>query len=192
MVVDDQADLAEMMAAMIKRDGHEVRTATSGPEAVAAVEERRPDLVLTDLGMPGMSGLDRADGLGRALAAPVRRPGELRRPARGRPPVRPGRRQHARVHARRRAADDGSRAWPGAGARAAAPRDDRLPIDLLPAGRRVLGRGRRALAVALPPRPWPAELGPQPGRISAPSLGLVGGLGDAVADPGRDLEALRL
>ena len=63
LVVDDQADLAEMMAAMIKRDGHEVRTATSGPEAVAAVEARLPDLVLTDLGMPGMSGLDLADAL---------------------------------------------------------------------------------------------------------------------------------
>jgi CheY-like chemotaxis protein len=63
LVVDDQSDLAEMMAAMIKRDGHEVRVATSGAEAVAAVEERVPDLVLTDLGMPGMSGLDLADAL---------------------------------------------------------------------------------------------------------------------------------
>src|SRR5207302_6797925 len=52
-----------MMAAMIKRDGHDVRVATSGPEAVAAVEQRVPDLVLTDLGMPGMSGLDLADAL---------------------------------------------------------------------------------------------------------------------------------
>jgi CheY-like chemotaxis protein len=63
LVVDDQSDLAEMMAAMITRDGHEVRVATSGPEAVAAVEARVPDLVLTDLGMPGMSGLDLADAL---------------------------------------------------------------------------------------------------------------------------------
>src|SRR2546428_13875882 len=63
LVVDDQSELAQMMAAMIKRDGHEVRIATSGPAAVAAVEERGPDLVLTDLGMPGMSGLDLADAL---------------------------------------------------------------------------------------------------------------------------------
>jgi len=63
LVVDDQADLAEMMAAMIQRDGHEVRTVNSGPDAVAAVEQRVPDLVLTDLGMPGMSGLDLADAL---------------------------------------------------------------------------------------------------------------------------------
>jgi CheY-like chemotaxis protein len=63
LVVDDQAELAEMMAAMIKREGHDVRVATSGPAAVAAVEEQVPDLVLTDLGMPGMSGLDLADAL---------------------------------------------------------------------------------------------------------------------------------
>jgi CheY-like chemotaxis protein len=63
LIVDDQAELAEMMAAMIRREGHEVRIATSGPAAVAAVEQRLPDLVLTDLGMPGMSGLDLADAL---------------------------------------------------------------------------------------------------------------------------------
>jgi CheY-like chemotaxis protein len=63
LVVDDQPDLAEMMAAMIQRDGHEVRIANSGPEAVHAAEQRVPDLVLTDLGMPGMSGLDLADEL---------------------------------------------------------------------------------------------------------------------------------
>jgi CheY-like chemotaxis protein len=63
LIVDDQRDLAEMMAAMIQRDGHETRVATSGPEAVLAVEQRLPDIVLTDLGMPGMSGLDLADAL---------------------------------------------------------------------------------------------------------------------------------
>jgi two-component system NtrC family response regulator/two-component system nitrogen regulation response regulator GlnG len=63
LVVDDQSELAQMLAAMIKRDGHEVRVATSGLAAVAAVEQRVPDLVLTDLGMPGMSGLDLADAL---------------------------------------------------------------------------------------------------------------------------------
>lgn len=63
LIVDDQAELAEMMAAMIKREGHNVRVATSGPAAVAAVEQQVPDLVLTDLGMPGMSGLDLADAL---------------------------------------------------------------------------------------------------------------------------------
>jgi CheY-like chemotaxis protein len=63
LIVDDQAELGEMMAAMIRRDGHEVRVATSGPEALAAADERRPDLVLSDLGMPGMSGLDLADAL---------------------------------------------------------------------------------------------------------------------------------
>lgn len=63
LVVDDQPDLGEMLSAMIRRDGHEVRIARSAQEALGLVDERVPDLVLTDLGMPGMSGLDLADAL---------------------------------------------------------------------------------------------------------------------------------
>jgi CheY-like chemotaxis protein len=63
LVVDDQPDLAEMIAAMVARDGHMVRVAASGEEALASIAEQRPDLVLTDLGMPGMSGLELAERL---------------------------------------------------------------------------------------------------------------------------------
>lgn len=63
LVVDDQADLAEMIAAMVQRQGHAVRIAGSAEEALVSVGEQRPDLVLTDLGMPGMSGLDLAEAL---------------------------------------------------------------------------------------------------------------------------------
>lgn len=63
LVVDDQIELGQMMGAMLEREGHEVLIVTSGPAALEAVEQRVPDLVLTDLGMPGMSGLDLADEL---------------------------------------------------------------------------------------------------------------------------------
>jgi CheY-like chemotaxis protein len=38
-------------------EGFDVTTASSGPEALQRVEERRPDLIITDYGMPGMTGL---------------------------------------------------------------------------------------------------------------------------------------
>jgi len=63
LVVDDQPDLCAMLSAVIRRDGHEVRIARSAQEALGLADERVPDLVLTDLGMPGMSGLDLADAL---------------------------------------------------------------------------------------------------------------------------------
>jgi signal transduction histidine kinase len=58
LVVDDNADAAEMLATMLRFDGIEVQTANDGQQALLAVERFRPDMVLLDIGMPGMSGYD--------------------------------------------------------------------------------------------------------------------------------------
>ncbi len=58
LVVDDNADAAEMLAMLLRQRGHEVRTACNGPDALEAVRARPPDVVLCDLGMPGMDGLE--------------------------------------------------------------------------------------------------------------------------------------
>jgi CheY-like chemotaxis protein len=58
LVVDDNADAAEMLATMLRFDGIEVQTANDGQQALLAVERFRPDLVLLDIGMPGMSGYE--------------------------------------------------------------------------------------------------------------------------------------
>lgn len=58
LVVDDNVDAAEGLRMVLELEGHEVRTAHSGSAAVQAVEPFQPQVVLLDLGMPGMSGLD--------------------------------------------------------------------------------------------------------------------------------------
>jgi PAS domain S-box-containing protein len=56
LVVDDNADAAESLAELVRLFGHEVDVAHDGPSALASVVARRPDIVLCDLGLPGMDG----------------------------------------------------------------------------------------------------------------------------------------
>ena len=58
LVVDDDLSLREFLGILLARDGYAVRAAASGEAAMALVEAEWPALVLTDLNMPGMSGLD--------------------------------------------------------------------------------------------------------------------------------------
>ena len=58
LVVDDEWDSAELLAALLRLDGHEVHTAHDGVEAVEAAERLRPDVVLLDIGMPRLNGCD--------------------------------------------------------------------------------------------------------------------------------------
>jgi CheY-like chemotaxis protein/two-component sensor histidine kinase len=71
LVVDDNRDVAETVAVLLSASGHEVRTAYDGPSAIAAVTEYRPEVVLLDIGLPGMNGYDVAKQL---RASPHLRP----------------------------------------------------------------------------------------------------------------------
>jgi len=57
LVVDDHAAVRESLAHHLRRDGHEVREAGNTPEALAIAREWEPDIVLTDIRMPGKDGL---------------------------------------------------------------------------------------------------------------------------------------
>jgi CheY-like chemotaxis protein len=56
LVVDDEDNLRDVLVEVLRRDGHEVDSAVDGAEGLRRVEERRYDLVVTDLRMPGLEG----------------------------------------------------------------------------------------------------------------------------------------
>jgi DNA-binding response OmpR family regulator len=58
LVVEDQRDLAELLAHNLRLEGLEVRTAGSGPEALGTATTWGPDLVILDLMLPGMDGFE--------------------------------------------------------------------------------------------------------------------------------------
>jgi CheY-like chemotaxis protein len=58
VVVEDNEDAADMMSVWLEQFGHDVRIARTGPEGVALILEAHPDVVLCDLGLPGMDGVD--------------------------------------------------------------------------------------------------------------------------------------
>ena len=58
LVVDDERDITALVAYHLAKGGYRVSTASNGPEALKAVEEERPDLVVLDLMLPGLSGLE--------------------------------------------------------------------------------------------------------------------------------------
>jgi two-component system response regulator RegX3 len=58
LVVDDEASYRDALSVALKREGFLVHTAGDGVEALARFDALRPDLVLLDVMMPGMSGVD--------------------------------------------------------------------------------------------------------------------------------------
>jgi CheY-like chemotaxis protein len=58
LIVDDNPDVAEISALLLKGAGCEVRVAYDGHEALAMVEEFQPEMVFMDLGMPGLDGYE--------------------------------------------------------------------------------------------------------------------------------------
>jgi signal transduction histidine kinase len=58
LIVDDFPDTLVLYDAVLTDDGHRVRTAQSGVEALRMVDEREPELVLLDVSMPGLDGVE--------------------------------------------------------------------------------------------------------------------------------------
>jgi two-component system phosphate regulon response regulator PhoB len=58
LVVDDEPDITALVAYHLARAGYRVTTAASGAEALKAAKEHRPDLIILDLMLPGVSGYD--------------------------------------------------------------------------------------------------------------------------------------
>ncbi|HSJ25563.1 MAG TPA: response regulator [Longimicrobiales bacterium] len=58
LVVEDERDIAALVAYHLTREGYRVRTAEGGQEALEAVKAEKPDLMLLDLMLPGFSGYE--------------------------------------------------------------------------------------------------------------------------------------
>src|SRR3954452_2882088 len=72
LVVDDDAPIRRMLDRTLSAEGYAVETAADGGEALAAVERSTPDLVVLDVGLPGVDGLAVSRRLrARGLAVPV-------------------------------------------------------------------------------------------------------------------------
>ena len=56
MVVDDEPNIIELVTAVLETEGYEVIAASSGKECLNMLKGVRPDLILLDMMMPGMSG----------------------------------------------------------------------------------------------------------------------------------------
>jgi CheY-like chemotaxis protein len=69
LLVDDNEDASASMADLLTLYGHEVRTAGDGVQALAAAAQFAPQLVLSDIGLPGMDGYELAPALRRAAGA---------------------------------------------------------------------------------------------------------------------------
>lgn len=58
LVIDDEEDIRELLTYNLKKDGHEVYASENGEKGLITLKECKPDLVLLDVMMPGMDGIE--------------------------------------------------------------------------------------------------------------------------------------
>ncbi|NLV22638.1 MAG: response regulator [Syntrophomonadaceae bacterium] len=58
LIVDDQKGVRRLLEELFKKEGWDVKVASDGQEAINMVEERLPDIILMDVKMPNMNGLE--------------------------------------------------------------------------------------------------------------------------------------
>ncbi len=58
LVIDDEKDILKLLQYNLEKEGYEVSTSASGEEGLTAAQSRKPDLILLDLMLPGMDGLE--------------------------------------------------------------------------------------------------------------------------------------
>lgn len=61
LVVDDEPDILEILSYNLKREGYIVITASNGEEAIKLAKAEKPDLIVLDVMMPGMDGMETCD-----------------------------------------------------------------------------------------------------------------------------------
>ncbi|MCF8225889.1 MAG: response regulator [Bacteroidales bacterium] len=64
LIVDDEQDILEFFSYNLKREGYQVYRSSNGKDALKQVKEIKPDLVLLDVMMPGMDGIEVCEKIG--------------------------------------------------------------------------------------------------------------------------------
>src|SRR3954468_6887361 len=71
LVVDDEPNLVDTLAYNLRRESYRVLIAQDGPAAVRLAYQERPDLIILDVMLPGMSGFDVCRAVRRDLTMPI-------------------------------------------------------------------------------------------------------------------------
>lgn len=71
LVVDDERQITRMLRASLQSSGYEVLTASNGIEGLEKFESGRPDMIITDLAMPEMNGLELTEAVRRLDRTPI-------------------------------------------------------------------------------------------------------------------------
>jgi two-component system KDP operon response regulator KdpE len=71
LVVDDEPQIRRVMRATLSAQGYVISEAKTGEEAVESIRKQRPDLVLLDVNMPGMGGIEACREIRRMSDAPI-------------------------------------------------------------------------------------------------------------------------
>lgn len=71
LVIDDERQITRMLRASLQSSGYEVLTAANGVEGLEKFESGRPDLIITDLAMPEMNGLELTEAVRRLDQTPI-------------------------------------------------------------------------------------------------------------------------
>jgi two-component system OmpR family response regulator/two-component system alkaline phosphatase synthesis response regulator PhoP len=71
MAVDDEPTILRVLKRILEPEGYEVILASDGSSALALLDERKPDLVILDIMMPGLDGFQVLDSIRQGLNIPV-------------------------------------------------------------------------------------------------------------------------
>ncbi|NLS75706.1 MAG: response regulator transcription factor [Chloroflexi bacterium] len=71
LIVEDEEQIVRVVRAYLEQAGYEVLVARNGPEGLMRVRQQRPDLVVLDLMLPGMDGLDVCRAIRRESSTPI-------------------------------------------------------------------------------------------------------------------------
>jgi len=71
LVVEDEPEILELISTLLRLDNLNVMCATNGEEGLRAFYQRRPDLAILDIGLPGMSGIDLCGRIREVSEVPV-------------------------------------------------------------------------------------------------------------------------